>query len=143
MPPFALVPAYLSQLPTSKSVAVVMIAGLGPPLFKIQMTMLTSRSVIGMLGPGSFRFFVSQEVMPTYGLIPQKAKRYPVLIQFMALSETSKYSAAVVEMDEKVNHCIQNVSDMQIDVWIGGAHTSQLTMIFNNTSWANPQKRRL
>jgi hypothetical protein len=28
-----------------------------------------------------------------------------VLIQLMALSDTSKYSAAVVEMEEKVNHC--------------------------------------
>jgi hypothetical protein len=28
-----------------------------------------------------------------------------VLIQLMALSDTSKYSADVVEMEEKVNHC--------------------------------------
>jgi hypothetical protein len=40
----------------------------------------------------------------THGLAIQKAKRYPVLSQLMALSETSKYSAAVVEMEEKVNH---------------------------------------
>jgi hypothetical protein len=40
----------------------------------------------------------------TYGLAAQKAKRNPVLSQLMALSETSKYSAEVVEMEEKVSH---------------------------------------
>lgn len=42
----------------------------------------------------------------TYGLATQNAKRYPVLNQLMALSETWKYSAAVVEIDEKVSHYI-------------------------------------
>lgn len=32
-----------------------------------------------------------------------------MLIQLIALSETSKYSAAVVEMDEKVNHYISDM----------------------------------
>jgi hypothetical protein len=41
----------------------------------------------------------------TYGLTAQNAKRKAVLIQLMALSDTSKYSAAVVEIEEKVNHC--------------------------------------
>lgn len=54
MPPFALVPAYLSQFPTSRSVAVVIIAGLGPPLFKIQITMLGIWLVNGILGAGVF-----------------------------------------------------------------------------------------
>lgn len=52
MPPFALVPAYLSQLPTSRSVAVMIIAGLGPPLFKIQITMLGIWLVNGILRAG-------------------------------------------------------------------------------------------
>lgn len=68
-----------------------------------------------------------------------------MLIQLIALSETSKYSAAVVEMDENVNHCLRASATCEIDIWIDheGAHTSQLTTIFSNTSWAKPQKRRL
>jgi hypothetical protein len=59
----------------------------------------------------------------------------------MALSETSKYCAAVVEMEEKVSHCLAGVS---IRDYIGGrCLTSQLTTIFSSTSWASPQKRRL
>lgn len=59
MPPFALVPAYLSQLPTSRRVAVVIIAGLGPPLFKIQITMLGIWLVNGILGAGFFFPYLS------------------------------------------------------------------------------------
>lgn len=55
MPPFALVPAYLSQFPTSRSVAVVIMAGLGPPLFRIQMTMLGILLMNGI--PGADLFF--------------------------------------------------------------------------------------
>lgn len=40
IPPFAFVPAYLSQLPTSSRAAVTTMACFGPPLFKIQMTRL-------------------------------------------------------------------------------------------------------
>lgn len=36
----------------------------------------------------------------------QKAKRYPVLSQLIALSETWKYSAAVVEIDANVSHYV-------------------------------------
>ena len=50
MPPLALVPAYLSQLPTSRSAAVVIIAGLALLLFRIQMTMLGIWLVDGILG---------------------------------------------------------------------------------------------
>lgn len=50
MPPFAFVPAYRSQFPTSRSAAVEMIAGLGPPLFNIQMTNLEQISAISRLG---------------------------------------------------------------------------------------------
>jgi hypothetical protein len=77
MPPWAFVPAYRIQLPTSRSVAVVMMAGLGPPLLRVRMTT---------------------------GLATQKAKRKPVLIQLMALSETRKYCDAVVDIEEKVSH---------------------------------------
>jgi hypothetical protein len=56
MPPFALVPAYLSQLPTSRSVAVVIMAGLGPPLFSIQMTMLGISLMNGIPGADLFSF---------------------------------------------------------------------------------------
>jgi hypothetical protein len=55
-----------------------------------------------------------------------------VLIQLMALSETSKYCAAVVEMEEKVSHCLADVS---IRGYIGVmCLTSQLTTIFSSTS---------
>lgn len=40
MPPFALVPAYRIQFPTSTRMDVVMMAGLGPPLFRVSMTSL-------------------------------------------------------------------------------------------------------
>jgi hypothetical protein len=60
----------------------------------------------------------------TKGLTTTKAKRKPVDSQLMALSETPKYSDEVVLTAEKVSQ-------------------SQLTMIFNNTSWARPKKRRL
>jgi hypothetical protein len=33
-------------------------------------------------------------------------------------SETSKYSAAVVEMDEKVNHCICESATCKVGIWI-------------------------
>lgn len=39
-----------------------------------------------------------------------------MLIQLMALSDTSKYSAAVVEMDENVNHCKVRVSNGDRDL---------------------------
>lgn len=64
MPPFARVPAYRSQLPTSRRVAVITIAGLGPPLFKIQMTRL--RLLL-------WGFAAGLEI--AYGLTAQKAKR--------------------------------------------------------------------
>ena len=78
MPPLALVPAYLSQLPTSRSAAVVIIAGLALLLFRIQMTMLRIWLVNGILGADfiSFSFAVSKRrFMSTYGLTAQKAKR--------------------------------------------------------------------
>lgn len=105
MPPFALVPAYRSQLPTSSREAVVIMAGLGPPLFKTQMTNLYHRSV----SSGLFSILISTRIeecegkirgsgcgtrpprqltVDTYGLAAQKANKYPVLIQLIALSET-------------------------------------------------------
>jgi hypothetical protein len=79
MPPFALVPAYLSQFPTSRSVAVVIMAGLGPPLFRIQMTMLGI--LLMNVIPGADLFFscflslFKRRRMLTYGLTTQKANR--------------------------------------------------------------------
>lgn len=78
MPPRALVPAYRIQFPINRSAEVEMIAGLGPPLLRVQITI---------------------------GLIAQNAKRYPVLNQLIALSETPKYSADVVDIAENVSHC--------------------------------------
>lgn len=78
MPPFALVPAYLSQFPTSSSAAVVMIAGFGPPLFRIQMTRLVIWLMIAKAWKGcSFHFsvFFLRDFIFTYGLTTQKAKR--------------------------------------------------------------------
>lgn len=78
MPPFALVPAYLSQFPTSRSVAVVIIAGLGPPLFRIQITMLGIWLVNGDTWSGGlscFSCFSKRRFLSTYGLTAQKAKR--------------------------------------------------------------------
>ena len=40
----------------------------------------------------------------THGLAIQNANRYPIDIQLMALSDTRKYSAAVLEIAENVSH---------------------------------------
>ena len=45
-----------------------------------------------------------KKMYKTHGLATQKAKRYPVLSQLTAFSETPKYSAEVVDMEEKVSH---------------------------------------
>ncbi len=80
-----------------------------------------------------------------------------MLSQLMALSETLKYSAAVVEIEEKVNHYSERqevlVSDgsdrprRQDRLFMicseDHLHTSQLTTIFSKTSCASPQNRRL
>jgi hypothetical protein len=64
IPPFALVPAYLSQLPTSKRAAVITMAGLGPPLFKTQMTRLEAWLAIVILET----FFSSKLLLVSVGI---------------------------------------------------------------------------
>lgn len=125
----------------------VMMAGLGPPLLRIQMTNLwrielcisavedsrIDRDWIRLgHGRSDLRTALGRDAIGTYGLAAQKANRKPVLIQLMALSETSKYCAAVVEMEEKVSHCL---ADVRMRSYRGrSCLTSQLTTIFSSTS---------
>ena len=70
------------------------------------------------LGPPLLR------VKMTTGVETQKANWKAMLIQLIVPSETRKCSEAVFETAEKVNQ-------------------SQLTIVFSNTNWASPKKRRL
>ena len=78
----------------------VIMAGLGPPLLRVKMTTLAYR-----VHYRQFHVIVECRCRKIYGLAAQKANRYPVLIQLIALSETPKCWEAVVDMEEKVNHC--------------------------------------
>lgn len=60
-----------------------MMAGLGPPLCRMYMVK---------------------------GVATQKAKRKPVLSQFIAVIDVSKYSDAVLETGAKESHCSHPVS---------------------------------
>lgn len=121
----------------------VTMAGLGPPLFRTQMTKLRECDQ-RMRNEG---LFLCAERGISHGLAMQKAKRYPVLSQLIALSETWKYSAAVDETEENVSHYRYRM----VSIWshvVGAVQgiegpTSQLTTIFRRTNCARPQNRRL
>lgn len=76
-----------------------MMLSLGPR-FSVHITTLES----GQASPQNWR------MANTYGLMTTKANKNAVLSQLMAVSEVSKYSAAVVERAAKVNHYVHRVS---------------------------------
>lgn len=51
----------------------------------------------------------ANRISETYGVAATKANRAAVLSQFTSLSDTSKYSADVVEIAEKVNHLHRSI----------------------------------
>jgi hypothetical protein len=136
MPPFALVPAYRSQLPTSSSEAVVIIAGLGPPLFRVQMTKLGDRLVIGVLGAGIISSPSEFDINLRTNTAESEeiASAHPIDSAFGDIEILCRRCR-----DGREGQPLQaTISDMKLDVWIypyaAGAPTSQLTTIFSNTS---------